>query len=113
VLADASLLTQVFTNLISNAVKFTQRTEHALVEIGSRREDGSTVFFVRDNGAGFDMQYAGQLFTLFRRLHRQDEFSGTGVGLSLSQRVVQRHGGRIWAEGAVNEGATFFFSLPD
>ena len=113
VVADASLLTQVFVNLISNAVKFTQRTEQAIVEIGSRRDEGSTVFFVRDNGAGFDMRYAANLFLPFQRLHRQDEFSGTGVGLSLSYRIVQRHGGRIWAEGEVNKGATFFFSLPD
>jgi signal transduction histidine kinase len=112
VVADPSLLKQVFLNLLSNAFKFTRHQERPLVEVASTPGNGETVFYVRDNGAGFDMQYAARLFGVFQRLHRQDEFEGTGVGLSIVSRILQRHGGRVWAEGAAGRGATFSFSLP-
>ena len=109
---DRTLLRQVLVNLFSNAVKFTRDRADAAVEIGGRIEAGEAVYWVRDNGAGFDPRYADKLFGVFQRLHRQDEFTGTGVGLAVVQRIVQRHGGRIWAESAPGAGATFFFSLP-
>lgn len=109
---DVTLIRQALTNLLSNAIKFTCKTEHALVEIGSLEQNGETVYFIRDNGVGFDMAYAGKLFGVFERLHRQDEFEGTGVGLAIVKRIFEKHGGRIWAEGKVNGGATFFFTLP-
>ena len=108
---DAALLEQVLVNLLSNAFKFTREREPALIEVGSRREEGEVVYFVRDNGAGFDMKYASKLFGVFQRMHSTEEFEGTGVGLSIVQRVIQRHGGRIWAEAAVGQGATFHFTL--
>jgi light-regulated signal transduction histidine kinase (bacteriophytochrome) len=106
---DASLIRTVFQNLLGNAVKFTGRQEAAVIHIGCvPGAPGETVVFVRDNGAGFDPAYAGKLFGIFQRLHRQDEFEGTGIGLANVQRIVQRHGGRVWAEGRLGEGATFF-----
>jgi len=108
---DAALLQQVFVNLLSNAFKFTRDRDPAVVEIAAIERDGETILCVRDNGAGFDMQYAGKLFGVFQRLHASGEFEGTGVGLSIVQRIVQRHGGRIWAEGSVGNGAAFFFTL--
>jgi len=108
-LGDPSLLRQVFINLLSNAFKFTRHKEQALVEVGCRSQNGEKVYFVQDNGAGFDMQYAEKLFGVFQRFHTVDEFEGTGVGLSIVHRIVQRHGGRIWAEAEVNKGATFHF----
>ncbi|MGC3982568.1 MAG: response regulator [Steroidobacteraceae bacterium] len=110
---DAVLIRQVFTNLLSNAFKFTRKQEHPTVTVGYQLLNDEPVYYVRDNGAGFDMQYAENLFRVFNRLHTNDEFEGTGVGLSLVQRIVQRHGGRIWAEAAVNHGATFYFTLPE
>lgn len=109
---DAALVRQALTNLLSNAIKFTCKTEHPLIEIGSLEQNGETVYFIRDNGVGFDMSYAGKLFGVFERLHRQDEFDGTGVGLAIVKRIFEKHGGRVWAEGAVGKGATFFFTLP-
>jgi len=109
--ADSHLVPVVFENLLGNAWKFSGKRADAKVEVGRRREDGEDVFFVRDNGAGFDMQYADKLFGVFQRLHGAAEFEGTGIGLATVQRVVLRHGGRIWAESAPNKGASFYFTL--
>jgi PAS domain S-box-containing protein len=111
--ADAKLLTQVFANLISNALKYTRDRDPAVIELGARTEKGRCVYFIRDNGAGFDMAYADKLFRVFQRLHGREQFDGTGVGLAIVQRIIQRHGGRIWAEAAVDRGASFYFTLGD
>jgi signal transduction histidine kinase len=108
---DPGLVRQVFTNLLSNAVKYTRAREVAVIEVGRIEKEEVPVFFVRDNGAGFDQRYAGKLFGVFERLHRADEFEGTGVGLSTVQRIVKKHGGEIWANAEVDKGATFFFAL--
>jgi PAS domain S-box-containing protein len=107
---DAALLKQVFMNLIDNAFKYTRLRDDAVVEIGSRKIGDEQVFLVRDNGVGFDMQYADKMFDVFQRLHRAEDFAGTGVGLAIVQRIVQRHGGRVWAEAAIDQGATFYFT---
>lgn len=108
---DPGLVKQVFLNLLSNAIKFTSRVERPVIEVGSYRLDGAHAIFVRDNGAGFDSRYAEKLFGVFQRLHHQDEFPGTGVGLAIVARIVANHGGRVWAQGAVGRGATFTFTL--
>jgi two-component system sensor histidine kinase/response regulator len=109
---DRALIQVVLENLLGNAWKFTRKQRHPRVEVGADTQGGATVFFVRDNGAGFDMDHAHRLFLPFERLHSEAEFKGTGVGLTTARRVVERHGGRIWAEAAVGQGATFFFTVP-
>jgi light-regulated signal transduction histidine kinase (bacteriophytochrome) len=108
---DPGLMRQVFFNLLSNALNFTKQREKAVIEIGEIRDEGRSVIFVRDNGAGFDMKYADKLFQVFQRLHREDEFEGTGVGLAIVYRILQKHGGSIRAESRPQNGATFFFTV--
>jgi len=108
---DPGLLKQTFQNLIANALKFTRPRAVAIIEIGQENRDGAPVIFVRDNGVGFSMKYAGKLFGVFQRLHRQEDFEGTGVGLATVQRIVRKHGGRVWAEAGLDKGATFYFTL--
>jgi light-regulated signal transduction histidine kinase (bacteriophytochrome)/HAMP domain-containing protein len=109
---DRDLLRQVLVNLLGNAIKFTRNRETAVVEVSGRNEGGETSYCVRDNGVGFDMNYVHKLFGVFQRLHTEEQFEGTGVGLAIVKRSVQRHGGRVWAEGKEGEGTTVCFSLP-
>jgi light-regulated signal transduction histidine kinase (bacteriophytochrome) len=109
--ADPTLMRQVWTNLLSNAIKFSSKRARAVIKVSAQQNEGENVYAVHDDGAGFDMQYVGKLFGVFQRLHSTKEFEGTGVGLALVQRVVRRHGGRVWAEGEPDRGATFYFAL--
>ena len=109
---DLTLIRQVWNNLIGNAFKYTRTRAAGQIAIGGARRDGEIIYTVKDNGVGFDMRYVHKLFGVFQRLHAADEFEGTGVGLALAHRILQRHGGRIWAEGELDRGATFFFALP-
>lgn len=110
---DGVLMKSVFNNLISNALKYSHKKEAPLIELGSYQKDGELVYFVKDNGVGFDMKHAEKLFGVFQRLHKATEFNGTGVGLAIVQRIVSKHGGRVWAHAVKEEGATFYFSLPN
>jgi light-regulated signal transduction histidine kinase (bacteriophytochrome) len=109
---DSVLVRALFDNLLGNAWKFTSKVSAARIEVGTVEQAGVSAFFVRDNGAGFDMAFAAKLFVPFHRLHNDDEFPGTGIGLATVQRIVQRHGGRIWAHGSLDDGATFYFNFP-
>jgi PAS domain S-box-containing protein len=109
---DSGLMKQVFANLLSNAVKYTRPRPEAVIEVGCRQVDGHTAVFVRDNGVGFNMKYADKLFGLFQRFHRPEEFEGTGIGLATVDRIIGKHGGQIWADAAVDNGATFYFTVP-
>jgi light-regulated signal transduction histidine kinase (bacteriophytochrome) len=109
---DPELLRSVLQNLLGNAWKYTGKHPQARIEFGADKSGGETRFYVRDDGAGFDPGDAGKLFSAFQRLHQADEFPGAGIGLATVQRIIERHGGRIWAEGAVEKGATFYFTIP-
>jgi light-regulated signal transduction histidine kinase (bacteriophytochrome) len=109
---DPGLMKQVFANLLSNAVKYTRPRQKSVIEVGSGKANGGSAIFVRDNGVGFNMKYVDKLFGVFQRLHRAEEFEGTGVGLATVDRILRKHGGSIWAEARVNQGATFYFTVP-
>jgi signal transduction histidine kinase len=111
--ADYALISQVVLNLLSNAIKYSSKKENPVVEVSSSREDGMIVYTIRDNGEGFDMKYVHKLFGVFQRLHSMEEFEGTGVGLAIVQRIINKHGGKVWAEAELHKGATFYFSLPE
>jgi light-regulated signal transduction histidine kinase (bacteriophytochrome) len=112
-MADPALLKQVYINLLSNALKFTRDAGSATIDIQSEKVDGATVYSIRDNGAGFDARYDDKLFGVFQSLHRAEDYEGTGVGLAIVQRIVQRHGGRVWAMSETGKGATFYFTLDE
>jgi PAS domain S-box-containing protein len=112
VFADRDMMRRVIVNLLSNALKFTRPKTTALIEVGAKTEDHETIYYFKDNGVGFDMQYAAKLFGVFQRLHGPTEFEGTGIGLAIVKRIITRLGGRVWAEGKLNEGATIYFALP-
>ena len=109
---DESLMHEVLINLLSNAIKFSKNEKRSIIEVGGRLEEDENIYYIKDNGVGFDMKYSDKLFGVFQRLHSQEEFKGTGIGLALVQRIIHRHGGRVWAEGKPDKGATFYFTLP-
>jgi light-regulated signal transduction histidine kinase (bacteriophytochrome) len=111
--ADQKMIEQVWINLVSNAVKYSSKKEQPIIEIGSVNENGYVTYFVKDNGVGFNMDFKDKLFGVFQRLHRPEDFPGTGVGLAIVKRIIHRHGGEVWAESKMNEGATFYFTLPN
>ena len=108
---DPTLLSLVFSNLLSNALKFTRGVQHPVIQVGSHVNGGGVTIFVRDNGVGFDSRYADKLFGVFQRLHREEDFEGTGIGLATVQRIIQRHGGEVWAESTPGQATTFYFTL--
>ena len=110
--ADRVLIYQVLINLLSNAIKYSSKSSNPVIEISSYEKDKSIIYEIKDNGAGFDNQYAHNLFGVFQRLHSNEEFEGTGVGLALVKRIINKHGGEVWADSIINKGATFYFSLP-
>jgi light-regulated signal transduction histidine kinase (bacteriophytochrome) len=110
--ADRALLYQVFINLISNAIKYSSKKATPQIEISFLENSEEYIYYIKDNGSGFNMEYSHKLFGVFQRLHKENEFEGTGVGLAIVQRIINKHGGRIWAEGEIDKGATFYFSLP-
>jgi two-component system sensor kinase len=109
---DMILIKQVYLNLLGNAIKFTKQCTAAKIEVGGYTKDKEHVYYIKDNGAGFDMAYYDKLFGMFQRLHHAEDYEGTGIGLAIVQRVIHKHGGRVWAEGKVDNGATFYFTLP-
>ena len=111
--ADASLIKQAWLNIISNAIKYSTKKANPHIEIGSTKKNNKTVYYVKDNGAGFDMAHSDKLFGAFQRLHDKTEFEGTGVGLAIVHQIITKHGGKIWAEGKVGKGATFYFTIGD
>jgi light-regulated signal transduction histidine kinase (bacteriophytochrome) len=113
VMGDEILIKLVWSNLISNAIKYSKNKEKAVIDIGAKIENDFTIFFIQDNGAGFDMKYVKKLFGVFQRLHKARDFEGIGIGLADVNRIVTRHGGKCWAESEVDKGATFFFSIPN
>jgi light-regulated signal transduction histidine kinase (bacteriophytochrome) len=110
--ADPEMMQQLWLCLLNNAVKFTSKKENPVIEIGAVVREGETVYYIKDNGAGFDMKYAAHLFTAFQRMHNETEFAGAGVGLAIARKIVTRHGGQIWAEAEIDKGAVFYFTLP-
>ncbi len=109
---DVNTIRQVWVNLISNAIKYSTNEKQPQIEIGSFSHEGQTAFFVKDNGVGFDKKYMDKLFKVFQRLHSSEEFEGTGVGLAIIEKIISKHGGKVWAEAEINRGASFYFSLP-